>query len=137
MVFLQFPGFIICPSLVYNISHTFPTISMGCGSWKPFAAETARRWDQLSPCVRWFQFVNVIFAVVLPDGRGFGLPQAFHLGTTLNQRIFGPHGRAESNCRDGLQPVVHFRDFVHRCQVAKVRPFHRFNTVVGNRLIIP
>lgn len=42
-----------CPSLVYYISHTFPTISMGCGSWKPFAAETARRWDQLSPCVSW------------------------------------------------------------------------------------
>ncbi len=44
---------LICPSLVYYIIHTFPTISMGCGSWKPFAAETARRWDQLSPCVSW------------------------------------------------------------------------------------
>ena len=44
---------LFCPSLVYYISHTFPTISMGCGSWKPFAAETARRWDQLSPCVSW------------------------------------------------------------------------------------
>ena len=51
--FRIFGGNLICPSLVYYISHTFPTISMGCGSWKPFAAETARRWDQLSPCVSW------------------------------------------------------------------------------------